>query len=126
MSLVDDYKGGLKAASWGSAPIYPNAVWPGKVELDTPDINGLTFSLYVRSSERSNEKLFDIPFTDEVEGGKVVIYPLALGADTGDAFLNPSLWVTCQFTEDSTGNIYIVAEGRVPCGVGAIVEAPAE
>ena len=120
MSLVDDYKSGYKAACWGSAPIYPNAVWPQRIALGATSIDGLTFEIYARNTRRSQVRLFDVPFTQEVEDGNVVLYPKAPDDDTWDAFLNPSLWVTCQFTEDSTGDIYIVIEGAVPVGVGSI------
>ena len=128
MSLIDDFKAGYEAASWGSAPIYPNAVWPAKVVFDTDSIDGLEFSIYARDNKRSSERLFDIDFIDEVEEGKVVLYPLAVNDDTGEAFLNPTLWITCEFkvttgegVEGSGfGNVYIVAEGDVPVGVGSI------
>ena len=120
MSLVDDYKSGYKAADWGSAPIYPNAVWPQRIALMTPSIDGLTFEIYARNNRRSTERLFSVPFTTEIEQGNVVLYPKAPGDDTGDAFLNPNLWITCQFTEDSTDDVYIVIEGLVDVGVGQI------
>jgi len=120
MSLVDTYKSGFVAACWGSAPIYPNAVWPQRIALGVPTIEGLTFEIYARNTRRSTTRLFNIPFTDEVEEGNVVLYPKAPDDDTGDAFLNPNLWVTCQFTEDSSGDVYIVVEGQVLVGVGSI------
>jgi len=120
MSLVDDYKSGYKAACWGSAPIYPNAVWPQRIDLGTTSIDGLTFEIYARNTRRSTTRLFNIPFTHVIENGSIVLYPKAPDDDTGDAFLNPNLWVTCQFTEDSSDDTYVVVEGLVDVGVGAI------
>lgn len=124
MTIATNYKNGFVAAKWGSAPIYPNGVWPQRVALGVPNITGYTIDIYARNTRRSTTKLFDIPFSEEVENNEVILYPLASEDDTGEAFLNPSLWITCQATENATGDIYIIVEGDVPVGVGAITDAP--
>lgn len=120
MSLIDERKSGYTAQSINANPIYPDAVWLHKFDLGTPDIDGLEFEIYARESERSIKRIFDIPFSIEIENGSVVLYPKAVNHATRNAFLAPRVFITCEFTEILTGDTYIVFSGEVDVGLGSI------
>lgn len=127
MSLIDDRKSGYTAQAINAAPIYPGAAWTHKFVIETNDLTGFIFEIYARETVRSSARCFNIDFTVADEDGKKVLYPLAVNTTTKKAFLNKTVFVTCQFTETATGNTYIEFEGAVAVGAGSlsgIVEVP--
>ena len=120
MTIISDLMAGYEAGCPNDAPVYPNAVWPQRIETGEASIEGFDIEMYFRNSRRSIKRLFDVDFTSPVEDGLVVLYPLAINDETGLAFLNKTLWFTCQATETSTGHTYILIEGLVRTGVGSI------
>ncbi|MDB4339640.1 hypothetical protein OAA08_00990 [bacterium] len=127
MSLVTDRKDGYTALTIDANPIYPAAAWAHKFELNTANTTGLTFDIYARKTPSSTERCFNIAFTEVEEGGLKVLYPLAVNEATANSFNRKNVVVTCQFTEDATGNVYILYEDYVDVGIGSIenvIEVP--
>lgn len=127
MSLVTDRKDGYTALTIDANPIYPAAAWAHKFELNTDNTTGLTFDIYARKTPSSTERCFNIAFTEVEEGGLKVLYPLAVNEATANSFNRKNVVVTCQFTEDATGNVYILYEDYVDVGIGSIgnvIEVP--
>lgn len=121
MSLVDDLKSGYKAGSWNKAPFYPSAVWTSKIKLTgTSSIAGLTFEAYARTGEFATVRLFDINITEDVDGSDVVLFLKAAETSTALAMGCHQVFVTCQFTEDVTGETYTYFQGFIPVDSGIL------
>jgi len=85
-------------------------------------LEGLTPEAYVRISERSNSRLFDLSFTHEedVEAGNFTFYFSATQEDTLAAHKLSNAAITFQFIDDDTGERFIVAHGGISIGSTAL------
>lgn len=122
MSLIASLLSGYDAGEWGSAPIYPGAVWNQVIKLGVPDVTGLEFDIYARDNPRSSSRLFSVGHTlgTDADNNRTLVAK-SPNAQTNEAFLNPKIWVTCEVRDSA--DTYILIDGWVECGVGSL---PAE
>lgn len=145
MSLLTEYKAGVKPLCWGPALLYPNAVWEQVINLGVPSVEEFDFEIYARASEHSTERLFDVPFEieDDDNGNKVIctqaVNDLTDMVSTSESKFNTryinklssfssnssegmvSVFITCQFTEKADPNkTRILVAGEVYIGASAL------